>query len=107
MPRYEKPPMRARDIDSNGVWNAGRYQVPLLGCDLPLPEEVGAEDESERVLFMTWAADFISDCPSCDLPLLGWTIMIHTKSAQMMPTHCCDRIHWYSTEGNEILSEYE
>tara|TARA_R110000824_G_scaffold230411_1_gene418086 strand:+ start:152 stop:457 length:306 start_codon:yes stop_codon:yes gene_type:complete len=98
------PMMQAKDIDDEGVWRKGEYEISLLGSKIPIPENVQDQKTQERGLFIVEAKDHFQFCPKCRAsPVIG--IVIVTESVQLFPAKCCDTMLWFKK--GEIVNGLE
>ena len=96
--------MKAIEIDSDGVWSNDEYEIPLLGSQLPIPENVQVGDNTyEEVLAIADAADYIDECPKCGEDVTGVIIVMVT--VRMFPAHCCNTIMWYNEDDYDDETE--
>ena len=98
------PLMQAKDIDDEGVWRKGGYEIPLLGSKIPIPENVQDQKTLEAGLFIVEASDHFEFCPKCKAsPVTG--IVIVTESVHLFPAKCCDTMLWFKK--GEIVNGLE
>lgn len=97
--REQMPMMQAKDIDDEGVWRKGEYEISLLGSKIPIPDSVQDQKTHEIGLFIVEAKDHFDFCPKCsEVPVSG--IIIVTESMHLFPAKCCDTMLWFKKRGD-------
>ena len=91
--------IQATDVDTNGVWHSQGREIPLLGHDIPIPEEVRLEMDPERqeVLMLVNADGWLDMCPKCGTAPAPGVILV-TEFTKMYPAHCCNSMIWMTDE---------
>jgi len=92
--------MIAENFDSFGYYHFGEgdsEKFPLLGRDITVPSTITGTkgNEKEEVIAICDAEDLLDRCPNCKGDVPFGTIMVVTENYRLLPTNCCNKMHWY------------
>ena len=92
--------MIAENFDSFGYYHYGEgdsEKFPLLGRNITVPSTITGTkgNEKEEVIAICDAEDLLDCCPNCKGDVPFGTIMVVTENYRLLPTNCCNKMHWY------------
>ena len=88
--------MRAKDIDSNGIWHVGDREVDLMEASIPVPEAVRTVNDNEKCLMIIKANEFLhGGCPDCGNYFGDDVVVLVLETVRLLPAKCCDTMMWY------------
>jgi len=88
--------MRARDIDSNGIWHVNGMEINLMEERLPIPEAVRTVNDKEDCLMIIKANEFLhGGCPDCGNYFGDDIVVLVLETVRLLPAKCCNLMMWY------------
>ena len=92
----DRPLMRAREIDDEGIWSSGSEPpISLLESRVPVPEKCRIGRKLQATLLLLKAIDHFDYCPKCESQnITGIVLML--ESVLLFPARCCDMMLWFS-----------